>query len=223
MSTEKVYNRRRPRSESAFPYEARDDRSVSPQSLSRRCCSAVIALRFSRRFLVALSHCCRMRDDGALTTRRRAHDRQQAIRIRSGGRNARHGDASDLMDSSAQTVPPLRDGTSGMHISQACAKKPTPRVETNSEVRERRRADAKNFFGWVEWRRIPHARDIPRIPPPEKLAPLRFDAFFDLPPGRWAIKMNWITRPPVRTARRNETSRITNDERNRSSHPGACL
>jgi hypothetical protein len=99
-----------PCSESSFPSGPRDDRSASPQGLSRRCYSAVIVLLLSCRFPVTLSYSCCMRDVIALSHRAGAdtsHSRQSGFADEA--RNTRRQRLRTHGSSSAQIFPPLRD------------------------------------------------------------------------------------------------------------------
>jgi protein ImuB len=66
----------------------------------------------------------------------------------------------------------------GIHTSWSCATKPT-----SPEGRSKNASLGEAFFGWGEWRNKLNADGSAPLPPPEKLAPLRSDEFFDLPSG----------------------------------------
>ena len=61
------------------------------------------------------------------------------------------------------------------YLSRPDKARPSP------EGRSKNASSGEAFFGWGEWCNNLNGAGSTRLPPPEKRAPLRFAAFFDLP------------------------------------------
>jgi hypothetical protein len=72
-----------------------------------------------------------------------------------------------------------------MHTSWSGARYPI-----SPEGRSKNASLGEAFFGWGEWWNELNVDGLARLPPPEKLSPLRFDEFFDLPSGEMSKSMH---------------------------------